>query len=294
MIFKGSIPAVVTPFDKKSNVDYDSLAKHIDFLIDNGSHGLVSCGTTGESPTLSHEEHKLVTKFIIEKSSGRVPVMAGCGSNSTKESVELTKHAYSAGASGNLLVTPYYNKPTEEGLYYHFKTIADSCPELPTYLYNIPGRSIIKLSENLVFKLSKVKNIVGVKDATADLVTPLAISKICGSSFIQLSGEDATFLAFLVSGGQGCISVTANVAPKLCSELYENWVSGNIKKCMEINELLYPLSRTLFLETSPCPVKYALSKMNICENILRLPLVSINNDTKLQIDKILKEMKLIN
>ena len=293
MTFKGSIPAVITPFHKNLDIDFDSLGNHVDFLIENGSHGLVSCGTTGESPTLSHDEHMLVTEFIIKRANNRVPVMAGCGSNSTKESVELSKHAHSSGAKGNLLVTPYYNKPTEMGLYEHFKTIAESSPSLPVYLYNIPGRSILKLSSNLIKKLSKIKNIVGVKDATADLVTPLEISNLCGDKFIQLSGEDATFLAFLVSGGSGCISVTANVAPKLCSELYNSWVKQDLKRCMEINSILYPLNKALFIETSPCPVKYALSKMKRCTNKLRLPLVSVKNETKNEIDITLKNMKLI-
>ena len=179
-----------------------------------------------------------------------------------------------------MLVTPYYNKPSENGLYTHFKTIAESCPSLPVFLYNIPGRSIVKLSGPLIAKLSKVKNIIGVKDASADLVTPLEISNLCGTDFIQLSGEDATFLAFLISGGIGCISVTANVAPKLCSELFNKWTAGEIKKCMEINKTLYPLNKALFIETSPCPVKYALSKIGMCENILRLPLTCIEEKTK--------------
>jgi|TARA_Y100000022_G_C13245529_1_gene374590 4-hydroxy-tetrahydrodipicolinate synthase len=293
MTFKGSIPAVITPFSKNLDIDFDSLGNHIDFLIENGSHGLVSCGTTGESPTLSHDEHMLVTEFIIKRANSRVPVMAGCGSNSTKESVELSKHAFHSGAKGNLLVTPYYNKPTENGLYEHFKIIAESSPSLPVFLYNIPGRSMLKLSSNLIKKLSEVKNIIGVKDATADLVTPLDILNLCGDKFIQLSGEDATFLAFLISGGSGCISVTANVAPKLCAELYNNWIKQDIKKCMEINSILYPLNKALFIETSPCPVKYALSKMQRCSNNLRLPLVSVKNETKKEIDIILKNMKMI-
>ncbi len=293
MTFKGSIPAVITPFYKNLDVDFDSLGNHVDFLIENGSHGLVSCGTTGESPTLDHNEHKKVTEFIIKQSKKRIPVMAGCGSNSTQESIDLVEHAFKAGASGTLLVTPYYNKPTQNGLYQHFKKIANSCEKIPIYLYNIPGRSVVKIDSNTINKLSKINNIVGVKDATADLTTPLEIRKICGPKFQQLSGEDATFLAFLVNGGDGCISVTANVVPGICSKIYEFWKSKEIEKAMKLNFQIYPLNDVLFSETSPGPVKYALSKMKKCKNILRLPLVEIEEKNKRKIDKVLKKLQLI-
>ena len=293
MIFSGSIPAVITPFTQNFEIDFDKLQQHIDFLISEGSHGLVSCGTTGESPTLSHDEHKKVTEFIIKKSDARVPVMAGCGSNSTEETLELVKHARKAKASGTLLVTPYYNKPTEEGLYKHYKKIADECNNIPIYLYDIPGRSVVKISRDLMKKLSKIPNIVGVKDATSDLTAPMDVIVNCGKNFHQLSGEDATFLAFLINGGVGCISVTANVVPKLCAEIYNSWIRGDVKKSMKLNQLLYPLNRALFLESSPCPVKYALSKLNKCENILRLPLTSVNKNTKNEIDLVLKKLQLI-
>ena len=212
-MFEGSIPAVITPFDKNEEIDFDSLESHIEFLISEGSHGLVSCGTTGESPTLDHDEHKIVTEFIINKSKGRVPVMAGCGSNSTKESIDFVHHAYKSGAKATLLVTPYYNKPTQKGLYEHFRLIANSCPKIPNYLYNIPGRSVVRLEIDTLKKLSQISNIVGVKDATADLTTPLEVRTNCKESFQQLSGEDATFLSFLISGGVGCIFMDCMKGP---------------------------------------------------------------------------------
>ncbi len=293
MLFKGSIPAVITPFEKNLEIDFDCLEKHIDYLISGDSHGLVSCGTTGESPTLNHDEHKKVTEFIIKRSKGRVPVMAGCGSNSTEESIDLVKHAFKSGANGALLVSPYYNKPTQNGLYMHFRKVAEACPKLPIYLYNIPGRSIVSINSNTINRLKKTRNIVGVKDATGDLTTPLDVREVCGKNFYQLSGEDSTFLAFLVSGGIGCISVTANVIPKVCSAIYELWKRRKIDEAMNLNFLSYPLNKVLFLETSPAPVKYVLSKMKKCKNILRLPLVSVENETKVKIDKILKDLGLI-
>ena len=292
MIFRGSIPAVITPFDKNHDIDFDSLEKHINFLIDEGSHGLVSCGTTGESPTLDHDEHKKVTEFIIKKSNSRVPVMAGCGSNSTTETLDLVDHAKKSKADGSLLVTPYYNKPSEDGLFKHYKFISEKI-NLPIYLYDIPGRSIVRLSINLIKKLSKIKNIIGIKDATSDLSSPMEVRRTCGKNFIQLSGEDATFLAFLMNGGTGCISVTANVVPKISSQIYESWKNKDFIKSMELNHLLYPLNNALFLQSSPCPVKYALSKMNKCSNILRLPLTPVNEDTMNEIDLVLKHLNLI-
>lgn len=293
MIFKGSIPAVITPFLENFEIDLDSLGRHVDDLISNGSHGLVSCGTTGESPTLSHDEHKKITEFIIERSKSRVPVMAGCGSNSTKETLDLVDHAKQSGASATLLVTPYYNKPSDDGLYKHFKMIADKNPKFPIYLYDIPGRSVIKLSTELITKLSKIENIVGIKDATSDLSSPMDIKLNCGENFDQLSGEDSTFLAFLVNGGIGCISVTANVAPQLCSEVYNSWNNQDIKKAMKLNQDLYHLNKALFLESSPCPVKYALSKLNKCKNVLRLPLTPVKKLTMDEIDFALKKLNLI-
>ena len=274
-------------------IDYDSLDRHIEFLISEGSHGLVSCGTTGESPTLNHDEHKKVTEFIINKSKGRIPVMAGCGSNSTEESIDFVNHAYKSGANGTLLVTPYYNKPTQRGLYEHFRLIAESCPEIPNYLYNIPGRSVINIETETIKKLSLIKNIVGVKDATADLTTPLDVMTNCGKNFQQLSGEDATFLSFLISGGSGCISVTANVVPHLSASIYNLWKVKKIKEAMDLNFKMYPINKVLFTETSPSPVKYALSRMGRCQNILRKPMVPIEKVNEKKIDVTLKDLNLI-
>jgi len=293
MIFKGSIPAVITPFTKNLEVDFDSLAKHIEFLISEGSHGLVSCGTTGESPTLSHEEHKEVTNFIIKRSKNRVPVMAGCGSNSTAETIDLVEHAKKSKADATLLVTPYYNKPSDDGLYKHFSAVAKKCNDFPIYLYDIPGRSVKKISSDLLIKLSKIPNIVGVKDATSDLAAPMNVIQNCGKKFIQLSGEDATFLAFLINGGVGCISVTANVVPGLCAQIYDSWINRQIEESMRLNQLLFILNKALFLETSPCPVKYALSKLKRCKNILRLPLTTVTKSTMFEIDKALRKLNLI-
>ncbi|MBD23143.1 MAG: 4-hydroxy-tetrahydrodipicolinate synthase [Alphaproteobacteria bacterium] len=292
-MFEGSIPAVITPFGKNNEIDFESLDRHIEFLISEGSHGLVSCGTTGESPTLNHDEHKEVTEFIIKKSKGRVPVMAGCGSNSTKESIDFVHHAYKSGANGILLVTPYYNKPTQKGLYEHFNVIAKSCPEVPNYLYNIPGRSVVKIEIETIKKLSQIDNIVGVKDATADLTTPLEVKTNCKDNFQQLSGEDATFLSFLISGGNGCISVTANVVPRLSANIYNLWKSKKIDEAMSLNFKMYPLNNVLFLETSPSPVKYALSKMGKCQNILRKPMVPVEKETEKKIDNTLKDLNLV-
>ena len=290
--FCGSIPAVITPFDKNFEIDLDSLEKHINFLISNGVHGLVSCGTTGESPTLTHDEHKLVTEKILSFSKGKVPVMSGCGSNSTKESIDLVKHSESIGVNAVLLVTPYYNKPTQQGIIKHFKSIAQNT-KLPIYLYNIPGRSVTNIEIETLKELSKVSNIVGVKDATADLTYPLQTSNACGKNFIQLSGEDATFLSFLISGGVGCISVSANIIPRLHSEMYNLWNVGEFKKAMKINHNIYELNSALFLETSPAPVKYALSLMKRCSPSIRLPLVEVENYTKQKIKSALKKLKII-
>ena len=290
--FCGSIPAVITPFEKNFEIDLDSLEKHINFLISNGVHGLVSCGTTGESPTLTHDEHKLVTEKILSFSKGKVPVMSGCGSNSTKESIDLVKHSESIGVNAVLLVTPYYNKPTQQGIIKHFKSIAQNT-KLPIYLYNIPGRSVTNIEIETLKELSKVSNIVGVKDATADLTYPLQTSNACGKNFIQLSGEDATFLSFLISGGVGCISVSANIIPRLHSEMYNLWNVGEFKKAMKINHNIYELNSALFLETSPAPVKYALSLMKRCSPSISLPLVEVENYTKQKIKSALKKLKII-
>jgi len=290
-MFFGSIPAVITPF-KDKQVDYNSLFKIVNHLILNGSNGLVPCGTTGESPTLSHEEHKEIIEQTIKISDKRVPTIAGTGSNNTEEAVDYTKHAESVGADAALVVTPYYNKPTQKGLYAHFKTIADSV-KLPIIIYNIPGRSVIDMSIETMIELSKIDNIIGVKDATNDLFRPLLTAAHMKNEFCYLSGEDGTALAFLSQGGHGCISVTANVAPKLCSDMQLAWREKDIQKAQEINLKLATLHNSLFLESSPGPVKYAASLLGLCSSETRLPLVEINEDTKKNISDCLKSINLL-
>ena len=290
-MFKGSIPALITPF-KNNQVDYESFNSIIEWSLSHGSHGFVPCGTTGESPTLSHLEHKKIVEECIRIVGKRVPVIAGTGSNNTIEAIEFTKHAEESGADAALVVTPYYNKPTQEGLYLHFKKIADST-SIPVIIYNIPGRSIVDMSVDTMFKLSKINNIVGVKDATNDLFRPLITQTLIKKNFCYLSGEDGTALAFLAQGGHGCISVTANIAPKLCADLQNYWIDKDISKVKEINLKLANLHYNLFLESSPGPVKYAAELLNLCSAETRLPLSPITNETKVIIKTTMKEAGLI-
>jgi len=290
-MFFGSIPAVITPFSD-NKVDYDSFEKIINFLIENNSNGIVPCGTTGESPTLSHDEHKKIIEESIRIADKRVPIIAGTGSNNTHEAIDYTKHAESAGANAALVVTPYYNKPTQSGLYEHFKTIAEST-SLPIIIYNIPGRSIVDMSIETMIELSKINNIIGVKDATNDLFRPLLTQKKMNSNFCYLSGEDGTAVAFLAQGGHGCISVTANIAPKLCSEMHKAWRENNISSCQEINLKLAKLHNSLFIESSPGPVKYAASLLGLCKEDTRLPLTKISDTTKKIVKDCLLEINLI-
>ena len=290
-MFKGSIPAVITPFIK-DKVDYDSLTKVLTHLIDNGSHGLVPCGTTGESPTLSHGEHKKIIEETIRIADKRIPVIAGTGSNNTLEALEFTDHAEKSGADAALIVTPYYNKPTQSGLYEHFKKIAEKT-NIPIIIYNIPGRSIVDMSIETMIALSKIENIIGVKDATNDLFRPLLTRKRMENNFCYLSGEDGTALAYLAQGGHGCISVTANVAPKLCSEMHSAWQESNISKAQAINLKLASLHNALFIESSPGPVKYAASLLGLCYKDTRLPLSEIKEDTKKLVKNCLQELELM-
>ena len=290
-MFKGSIPAVITPFSE-DKVDYDSLTKVLTHLIDNGSHGLVPCGTTGESPTLSHEEHKKIIEETIRVTDKRIPVIAGTGSNNTLEAIEYTEHAEDSGADAALIVTPYYNKPTQSGLYEHFRVIAEKT-NIPIIIYNIPGRSIVDMSIETMIELSKIKNIIGVKDATNDLFRPLLTRQKMQNEFCYLSGEDGTALAYLAQGGHGCISVTANVAPKLCSEMHIAWQESNISKAQEINLKLSSLHNALFIESSPGPVKYAASLLGLCNENTRLPLSQIKDDTKTAVKNCLQELQLL-
>jgi len=290
MLF-GSIPALITPF-KDYDVDFISLEKIINHLIINGSNGLVPCGTTGESPTLSHVEHKKIIEETIRIADKRVPIIAGTGSNNTAEAIDYTKHAEQCGADAALVVTPYYNKPTQLGLYSHFMSIAKSV-SIPIIVYNIPGRSVVDMSIDTMIQLSKIDNIVGVKDATNDLFRPLLTLANMKNEFCFLSGEDGTALAFLAQGGHGCISVTANIAPKLCSDLHKAWRDRDVEKAQSINLQLAKLHNSLFLESSPGPVKYAASLMGMCTSETRMPLVEISDDTKKSVSDCLKELLLI-
>ena len=289
-MFKGSITALITPL-KNGKVDEKSFQDFVEWQINQGSHGLVPCGTTGESPTLTHEEHERVIYLCIEAANGKVPVIAGTGSNSTDEAISLTKFSKEEGADAALVVTPYYNKPTQEGLYHHFKAINDSC-DLPIIIYNIPGRSVIDINIETMKKLAKLKNIIGVKDSSNDLTRPLLTTKSIKKKFCQVSGEDATVVPFLSQGGHGCISVTANIAPKMCSDLHNAWQKGNFKKVQFLNSFLFPLHNALFLETSPGPVKYAASILKICSSELRLPLVNVASSTKKEIKSVLNKLKI--
>ena len=290
-MFFGSIPALITPF-KNQKVDYDSLNKIINHLIENESNGLVPCGTTGESPTLSHEEHKKIIEETIKINDNRVPIIAGTGSNNTAEAIDYTRHAESIGADAGLVVTPYYNKPTQEGLYSHFRSIASSV-KFPIIIYNIPGRSVIDMSIKTMVELAKIDNIVGVKDATNDLFRPLLTAATMKDDFCYLSGEDGTALAFLAQGGHGCISVTANVAPNLCSSLHKAWRNKDIQKAQDINLKLAKLHNALFTESSPGPVKFAASIIGLCSSETRLPLVDIKESTKDIVTNCLKNLSLI-
>ncbi len=278
-MFSGSITALVTPFNQDGSLDEDSFVKHINWQIENGTNGLVPVGTTGESPTLSHDEHKRVVQLCVEVAKKRVPVIAGAGSNNTEEAIDFLEHASSVGADAGLIVTPYYNKPTQEGMYQHFKVLND-VSNIPLLIYNIPGRCIVDMSIETMTRLSKLKNIVGVKDATADLSRTSLQRHTIGKDFIQLSGEDMTALALMAHGGHGCISVTSNVAPKLCADFQKACLMKDYDNALELQDKLTPLHKALFIETSPGPVKYALSLLGFCNDIVRLPLVNISSDTK--------------
>ncbi|HEX3209362.1 MAG TPA: 4-hydroxy-tetrahydrodipicolinate synthase [Geminicoccaceae bacterium] len=281
-MFHGSIVALITPF-RNGSIDEAALQSLVEWHVEQGTHGLVPVGTTGESPTLSHAEHRRVVELVIEAAARRLPVIAGAGSNSTAEAVSLATHAKAAGADGILVVTPYYNKPTQDGLYAHFKAIHDAT-DLPLLIYNIPGRSVVDMSIDTMAQLARLPNVIGVKDATADLGRPLHTRLACGSEFCQLSGEDITALAFLANGGDGCISVTANVTPRQCAEMHEAWQRGDAKEALAIHLRLTPLHKALFLETSPAPVKYAVARLGRCTPEVRLPLVPPKAQTREAVD----------
>mgnify|MGYP001472745588 FL=1 len=290
-MFQGSIPALITPF-KNGNIDYESFYKIIEWSLSEGSHGFVPCGTTGESPTLSHQEHIKVVDECVRIVDKRVPVIAGTGSNNTVEAIEFTNHAEKSGADAALVVTPYYNKPTQEGLQAHFKKIAEST-SLPIIIYNIPARSVVDMTIDTMSVLSKISNIVGVKDATNDLFRPLLTQTKIQKDFCYLSGEDGTALAYLAQGGQGCISVTANIAPKLCSDMQNLWRERKINLAQDINIKLSKIHHVLFVESSPGPVKYAAELLSLCSAETRLPLVPIKDSTKALVKECLVEIGLI-
>ncbi|MBI3710562.1 MAG: 4-hydroxy-tetrahydrodipicolinate synthase [Proteobacteria bacterium] len=285
-MFKGSFVALITPF-KNGAIDEKRFQKFVGWQIKQGTDGLVPVGTTGESPTLSHKEHMRVVELCIEAADRRVPVVAGTGSNSTEEAVALTRHAKKAGADAALVVTPYYNKPTQEGLYLHYKTIAEAV-DIPIIIYNIPGRCVVDMSVETMARLAKLPNIVGVKDATNDLARPVRTRMEIGPKFCQLSGEDATIAAFLGQGGHGCISVTANVAPKLCADLHDAWQDENLKKFAALRDRLMPLHDALFAETSPAPVKYAVSLLDRCLADARLPLAPLQPATRERVERAMR------
>jgi 4-hydroxy-tetrahydrodipicolinate synthase len=278
----GSLTALVTPMRADGSIDEEAFVRLIDWQISEGTHGIVPVGTTGESPTLSHDEHKRVVELAVQAARGRVKVVAGAGSNSTAEAIGLARHAKAAGADAALVVTPYYNKPTQEGLFRHYTAIADAA-EIPIIIYNIPGRSVIDMTVETMARLARHKYIVGVKDATANLVRPLHTTRACGPDFLQLSGEDHTAIAYLASGGHGCISVTANIAPRLCAEMQTAWAEGDVKKAMAIQARLVPLHDAMFVESNPGPVKYAASLLGFGTNTCRLPLAPISDATAAQV-----------
>jgi 4-hydroxy-tetrahydrodipicolinate synthase len=281
-MFHGSIVALVTPF-RNGRLDERAFQDLVRWHLDEGTHGFVPVGTTGESPTLSHPEHERVVELCVEAAGGRAPVIAGTGSNATEEAISLTRHAKRAGADAALVVTPYYNKPMQDGLYAHYRAIHDAV-DLPIVIYNIPGRSVVDMAPETMARLAKLPNIVGVKDSSADIVRPLVTHAACGPEFCQLSGEDGNVLAFLAHGGHGCISVTANVAPRLCARLHEAWRAGRPDEALALHRRLLPLHQTLFCETSPAPAKYALSRLGRCSGELRLPLVEIGERSRAQVD----------
>ncbi len=268
---RGSLPALITPF-RNGKVDEAAFRKLVSWQIAEGSHGLVPCGTTGESPTLSHDEHRRVVELCVEEANGRVPVVAGAGSNSTVEALELTRHAKAVGADAVLSVTGYYNKPTQEGLYRHYATIAEAV-DIPILVYNIPSRAVVEISVETIARLAKIANVIGVKDATANIARPSREREACGKNWRLISGEDGTALGYMAHGGHGCISVTANVAPKLLSQFQDACMQGAFEAALQLQDRLMPLHDAMFCEPSPGPVKYAVSLLGMCADEVRLPMM---------------------
>ncbi|GCD55837.1 4-hydroxy-tetrahydrodipicolinate synthase [Acetobacter pasteurianus] len=291
--FSGSITALITPMNRDGSLDFASFEKLVDWQIREGTSALCAVGTTGESPTLSHAEHHAVVERTIKVSAGRVPVIAGAGSNSTSEAIDLAQYAEKAGANAVLVVAPYYNKPTQEGLYRHYMAIADAI-SIPVILYNIPGRSIVDISVETMARLARHPNIIGVKDATANLLRPLQVRRAVEKRFNQLSGEDGTAVAFLAAGGDGCISVTANVAPALCANVQKAWQQGRTQDAIAIQDKLLPLHDTLFCESNPAPAKYAASLLGLAGETCRLPLAPLTEPSREKIRAALVDVGLLN
>ena len=291
-MLQGSIVALITPF-RNGAVDEKGFQDFVDWQVGQGTHGLVPCGTTGESPTLSHAEHKRVVELCVEAAKKRIPVVAGTGSNSTEEAIDFTRHAKKAGADAALVVCPYYNRPTQEGLYQHFKAIHDAA-DLPIIIYNIPARTAVDMSVATMARLAQLPNIVGVKDATADLARPLRTRQAIGADFCMVSGEDVTALAFNAQGGVGCISVTANVAPRACADMQEAWLKGDTNRAMKINDRLAALHDALFVETSPAPVKYAVSLLGKASPDVRRPLVTATAEAQSKVQAAMRSAGLLN
>jgi 4-hydroxy-tetrahydrodipicolinate synthase len=286
----GSAVALVTPFDTRGALDTRALKKLVNWHIEQGTNALVPVGTTGEAATLSLEEHRTVIELVVKETAGRIPVIAGTGSNNTEEAIELTRAAETLGADAGLLITPYYNKPTQEGLYQHLKAIHDAT-RIPLILYDVPSRTVTRLENSTIARMAKdLTRVVGVKDATADLARPIDLTALCGGDFIQISGDDATTLPYLLMGGHGAISVTANIAPRLCADVYRLAVSGAWTEALEVTRRLMPLHQKLFITTSPLAVKYALSRMGLCENVLRLPLTPLPVEYQGVIDSVLRDL----
>ncbi|SOD93892.1 4-hydroxy-tetrahydrodipicolinate synthase [Caenispirillum bisanense] len=291
-MFKGCITALITPF-RDGKVDEKAFQDFVAWQIAEGIHGVVPMGTTGESPTVLHEDHARVVALCVEAAAKKVPVIAGTGSNSTDEAIWLTQRAKDAGADAALVVTPYYNKPTQEGLFQHFKAIQDAV-DIPIVIYNIPGRSVVDMSVETMARLAKLPNIVGVKDATNDLARPLKTRLAIGADFCQLSGEDPTVMGFLAQGGHGCISVTSNIAPRLCAQMHEAWQKGDLETAFAIRDRLMPVHEAMFVETSPGPVKYAASLLGKCDGSVKLPLVPVTDATKERVRNAMVSAGIIN
>lgn len=280
-MFQGSYCALITPFTE-SGIDETAYAEFIEWHIAQGTDGVIACGTTGESPTVTHEENKRVNELAVRTANGRIPVIAGTGSNNTAEAIDMTRHAASIGADAALVVTPYYNKPSQEGMYQHFKAVHDAT-DIPIMIYNIPGRCVVDMDPQTMGRLAELPRIVGVKDSTNDIKRPFKTREACGDSFVQMSGEDPTVMPFLSMGGHGCISVTCNIAPRLLAEMHDAWWAGNVERAQEINDLLMPLHAAMFCEPSPAPAKYGASLLGLASERVRLPIVPLSEGAKQQV-----------